>query len=862
MRSLLPVTLLLAAMGLLAAGAPAAEPVNPYPRQVLSTEEVAEWTFDAGPDGWSALHHCRAEAAGGNLKIISTGDDPYLAGPAVRGEGPVAAVLRMKSSAGGGGQIFWATEQHPNFAEEHSARFAIEHDGQWHEYRAALASGETITRLRLDPAAAPGEILIDRIGLERIRLHPLELLAVEQSGGKLHLDLRNHSDAAIDFAAGAQRNVQPGRSTIEARKDRRVSFLDAALAPFEPVTVAVEPHGLPPIRRTVFLFRPDAERAWLTIKTDGLTVKAAPDGSGARLEAGGALVAALCPLVHRGGTLPRLRVSAQAGGLVFEGDGVHVTLAAQRDEVSVSITSAEPVEGPVLRAQGGLEGGLFAGLEYLGRGERSSSDLDIETAERLRYAPDPMKVTMPLMACATERGLAALTWTDMALQPVFAAPNFFDGQADHRMALRGTKIEAVILVRPSEPRPSGSGAVKPTVEDAILWAVRRRGLPPPPPPPRDPAAQDKLCLAAITGPCAGPAGWGHCAEASWQRHPYADIASTLWRLTGQAPAGLEKLVPGGGHVRNDAIYFVTGRAAEWLRVRAGQVQGILREQKEDGSFRYSGKYQRGHYEDTSSGHCARSAAVLLDYAHLTGDDAARDAGLKTLEYMKRFSVPRGAQTWELSLHTPDVLASAHLVWAYVRGYQLTGKDEYLAHARRWALTGLPFVYQWASRPVMLYATIPVYGATNWRAPNWMGLPVQWCGGVYAYALVMLAAYDKALDWSEVARGILISAQQQQAPDGPMAGCLPDSLALEAQRRQGPFINPSAIVSLQRALDGQADSLAVAADGKHRVCSPFPVTIKDGKAVIQARAGAAYQVLIDGKRIVDVKSAGTDTVPME
>jgi len=31
-------------------------------------------------------------------------------------------------------------------------------------------------------------------------------------------------------------------------------------------------------------------------------------------------------------------------------------------------------------------------------------------------------------------------------------------------------------------------------------------------------------------------------------------------------------------------------------------------------------------------------------------------------------------------------------------------------------------------------------------------------------------------------------------------------------------------------------------------------------VVRARKGAAYQVLIDGKRIVDVKSEGADTVP--
>ncbi len=82
--------------------------------------------------------------------------------------------------------------------------------------------------------------------------------------------------------------------------------------------------------------------------------------------------------------------------------------------------------------------------------------------------------------------------------------------------------------------------------------------------------------------------------------------------------------------------------------------------------------------------------------------------------------------WELSLHTPDVLASAYLVWGYLRGYQLTGDAAHLKEARRWALSGLPFVYQWSRYPVMMYATTPVFGATNWRAPNWIGRPVQWC----------------------------------------------------------------------------------------------------------------------------------------
>jgi hypothetical protein len=55
---------------------------------------------------------------------------------------------------------------------------------------------------------------------------------------------------------------------------------------------------------------------------------------------------------------------------------------------------------------------------------------------------------------------------------------------------------------------------------------------------------------------------------------------------------------------------------------------------------------------------------------------------------------------------------------------------------------------------------------------------------------------------------------------------------------------------------------VASDGDHRIAAPFPVTIKDGVAHVQARAGVDYQVIIDGKRIVDVKSIGSDTIRLE
>jgi hypothetical protein len=253
---------------------------------------------------------------------------------------------------------------------------------------------------------------------------------------------------------------------------------------------------------------------------------------------------------------------------------------------------------------------------------------------------------------------------------------------------------------------------------------------------------------------------------------------------------------------------------------------------------------------------------LLEIALFTGDKDALSAGLKTLEYMKRFSVPRGAQTWELSLHTPDVLASAYLVWAYVRGYELTGKKEHLDEARRWALSGVPFVYLWGDRPVMLYATPPVYGATNYRAPLWIGLPVQWCGRVYAHALTFLASHDRTLDWNHLARGILVAGQQMQYPDGRLLGCLPDVFSLPGQSRAGPSINPGGILSTDLVLAGRLDSLAVALGGGHRVVAPFPVKMQGSEAHIDGRVGVKYQVLVDGHEILDVESHGKDVLRLE
>ncbi|MBN2022477.1 MAG: hypothetical protein JW809_06745 [Pirellulales bacterium] len=827
----------------------AAEPVSidPLPRPVLATETVVQWSFDEDAEGWTAARACTVSSASGALRVVATGDDPYIHGPAIDlPGGPLVVTLRARGRPAGGGEFYWITDRSPGWGEGKAVAFSLPASDQWRELSVRFAAEGRLRGLRLDPGQSAGELEIDSIRLERETLFPLAIDCVTSVPGAVRFTVTNHADAPVAFtAAGGRHTLEAGASTTLDRPIEGTALL-------EPIRLELQlaERPTPTLARTVFLLRPEVKTAWIALPMDGGSLDVSPDGTVARITRGGVDVAYLGPLVvGPEGRVPAMKMVEKGARLVFEGDGVRVTLAARGQEIDVAIASREPCQGPTVRVPGDLAQGIFAGQEYLGAGESSSSKLDIETAEHLRYAPDPLQVTMPLMAVVTDRASVALAWDDMKTQPIFAAPNFVDRTPDHLMALRGTNVRATIRVDRKGP-----------IEEMVLWAVKRRGLPPLPEPPRDEAAQKALVLAAINGPIKNQDGWGHCGEANWPRQPYADVASTLWRLTGEPPE-LPRIVPGGAHVGNDAIYFVTGRADQWLAAKRAHVEGLLAQQKPDGAFEYHGPYRRGHHEDTASGVCARPAFDLLQIAQWTGDERALAAGLRTLDYMKRFDTPRGAQTWELSMHTPDQLASAYLVWAYVLGHELTGREDYLAEARRWALSGVPFVYLWSDRPVMRYATVPVLGATNWRAPNWIGLPVQWVGGVYAYALTKLAPYDQTLDWNHLARGILISAQQQQYPDGPHAGLLPDSFALAGQTRRPPDINPCALVSLEWVLRGRLDSLAAATGDGHRVVAPFPVEIRGNSAHIRAEASVKYQIVVDGQRVVDVVSQGEDVVPL-
>ncbi len=816
------------------------EPVEPFPPKVRAAERLREWTFEKGAGGWAGRHDCRVRAEGGILRVDSLGPDPYMGVSLRLPGGRFLLRIRMRCrGVRGPGQVFWTTAKERRETPGKSASFPLHVDGKWHQYEAEFTTRGDLASLRLDPGSGPGRVEVERIVLFRGRLGPLAIEKVRAGGAGVHFTARNVGEEKASFRfRGKRYTLHPGEGAA--------LFLPLAGGPpARALTLKLETAGFPTPERTITLFRPLPGKGWPVLRSGALRLKVDPGGRVALIEGKGGLLGALAPVVLDGNTVPRLSLAGRSpSSLTFAGKGIHLRLSLAGEEIACSIRSDRTVEGPVLRALGGLEQGLFAGLEYLGKGESSSSKKDIETGAHLRFAPDPLEVTLPLMACRTTRGLLALTWKDMTLRPVFASPNFLDGTRDHRMALRGKRIEARILASAGR------------LEEAVAWAVKKMGgLPPLPGAPRSQKEQFALCLRALQGPLRGPSGWGHCAGDRWPRRWYADMVSALFRLTGKVPE-TPGLVRGGAHIRDDSAFFLTGRAGLWLKQGKREADRLAAAQRKDGTWAYRGPFLKGHFEDTASGYCALRAWKLLDFARLTGEEKALRAGCMALEGMKRFRVPRGAQTWELSLHTPDILASAYLVLAYTLGFELTGKRDYLEQARRWALSGVPFVYLWSRYPVMLYLTPPVYGATHYKAPLWIGRPVPWCGVVYAWAVAGLAPREKTLDWRRLARGILQAAQKTQYPEGPLAGCLPDVFELSSQRRAGPSINPCALVSLQIALEGRPPGLHAASSSGRLLVAPFPITVKDGTFTVHAPSGLPYQVLLDGRKVLDARGTWT------
>jgi hypothetical protein len=484
--------------------------------------------------------------------------------------------------------------------------------------------------------------------------------------------------------------------------------------------------------------------------------------------------------------------------------------------------------------------GLFAGLEYL-QNEPSSSEADVIGPAAKRQVPDSLKITFPLLAIQHGDRYVAMTWQ---MRPFFSAlfdsPDRLFHSGGHVMGVLfpgsdgQNRDDGSLLPRVTEllharqnvsSRAIVLGGMGKSVVPAVQQFVKLRRLPPVP---GAPGLPDYVSLAA--------GGWldskiregnliRHAlAGGSFKPQPAADAALWMEWLAGhdsdslraahlrEAATNLLSVVPaenlnfaGVGHVRYPAESLIFGHVAENAAHAEQAAKALLSSFEPDGSVKYHAKpggpdFAKTHFTNEASGLTSRVVLDLLEAATFSGNRELLDLALQRLRDLDKFhdGVPRGAQTWECPLHTPDILASAQMVRAYTLGYEVSGEAHFLEEARYWAWTGVPFVYLVAptDQAVGLYATIPVFGATYWQAPVWLGLPVQWCGLVYADALYRLRRADPKGPWKQIADGITVSGIQQcwTQTNADYQGLLPDSFVLRAQKRNGPAINPATLES--------------------------------------------------------------------
>ncbi len=501
-----------------------------------------------------------------------------------------------------------------------------------------------------------------------------------------------------------------------------------------------------------------------------------------------------------------------------------------------TLTASQPAQllawiGPELYVGEGQAGyrrdsALFPGLEFLVGDETSSGADYVDASVAARYVPHPNKITIPLMAVGGDGGVAGLMWDPLQAwdaaghdrpAALFASPNRWEGQANHLMRLFAPGMTAGLAENADRlGRPYALATDAPLHLSARLFAAAApdmlaaldiwtaaNPLPAVQPRPRSDADSLRLALENYTTVTWVPAarGWRYALHDPWGPGSNPAIALHLWLSTLAGPqaettnwrdmALSSADSPPVGGQPNPWFYrplwlLHTGGHAAQMQQALRAALDIAARQQPDGSWPYTpnpaARRAFGREGDSSNGWAATSALPVLYMARLTGHPALVAAGERALAYLEASPLrPEGAQTWELSLHVPDLLASAWVVQSFVEGYRLTGEPRYLALAERWALAGLPFVYLWnaADRPIMRYTTVPVYGASNYIYP-WFGRPVQWNGLDYAYGLHALAAELEAagrpaqLDWRQVAEGITVATAQMQPESGPYLGMYPDA----------------------------------------------------------------------------------------
>jgi hypothetical protein len=769
----------------------------------VAAEPVTLVDFAKEGHGWKGNSRTREVRQDKGFSVELTGvEDPWLEGPAgvIPGFGEaqkLVLTLEAECENKGAFQLFYA-EQGLGFSEDRTTRLNRASPTS-HMYTGFLPVCAKQLRFRLDPPGCTGRVTLR--ALKALPLIPRGVPVLEKP-------------SAVILPGNALR-VEAGKTAVAhdpARWNAFVCFVDG---------------------KKMVEANPAESLAYIKEKAVVAVPMASADITSERVAGGFSL---------------RAKVS-DAGGAVWTLERTFkADKGAVRVDTAITVSaSREVIHLPWLTLFSGLGSfgesksqALLPGVEYL-EGEPSSNEKEIHGPAANRRLVDAYKICYPMMALAADGRWCSVAWRadEISVSPLFDSPDRVFRSGGHVWGLwspavgasrfegelhvyGGVRLEAGKRYSCSATVSGGKGSV---VTEAVGDYVERCGLPPLPQYAGGFDGAVRLLAAGWLDSVAhNGTQWRH---AVWGEHfpfqPAQDVpAYMLWlaaqatdtalkdRLRETARTGIESLpkgcfgTDGISHVRRPTGALLYGNLEGYVK-QSGPRAAQIAKRLADGTARYKpGKkdYASTLGSDHCNGYTAMSAEEMLCCASLTGDETAIAASLAVLDKMTVLyagQVPRGAQPWEMPLHTPDIVASARMVRCYVLGYQLSGNPEYLVQARYWAWTGVTMMY--LSPPtdggIGLYATIGVMGATNWQAPNWIGQPVQWCGLVYRSALEDLARVDDACrgTWQTLARGITITGLQMCFPVGDeqgRGGLLPDYFLLKAQVSDGPAINPGTL----------------------------------------------------------------------
>lgn len=760
----------------------------------LDDEEITHWTpaHDVGPLSGTTR----------GMRMEITGTDPFIIGPPrdYPPKTPLVVKLRVHSDAAGWGQLFYFTQ---HATEKNSVRFPIAR-GLNQEVVVYLPPLGNNYRLRFDPPENAPQFFLESMEFERRR---------QIAAPTWEPPIR---PAAVDESLSiASEQLTLAATTAHDADDWVLQFRGRTIA---------QHHN-----QLKFGYQPTSSResaVWFSRNQKPNT---------RWRKVGEALESVVTVIDPDGGTWTVTRQFTPAGENAID---VQMSLALNRPRdilfaPLLMLLSPEPSPAP------GKRQSLLAGVEYLDA-EPSSSQADLEGPAAVRRVPTADKLTFPLMAFQRDDYVVSVMWQPSAdVAAWFDTPDRVLGSAGDVLGLvtpgatRGYRIDGEWLpVRPRTVEPGKALTARATIRvgpgrsvvPAVQYYVKQHGWP------ELPAA-----IARQTYARQAAAGWletglyedGLFRHAMGNGFPLQPAADAVWMtrwlhqevtdkqlrdlLRQAAERGLARVAPGSeyqaaiGHLLPPVIGLVSDRTTATIEQARQAARATLGRFDADQIARYHPPAQgldlsRTQPSREANGLEAQVVASLLQAALYSGDRELITTAVERLRKLDRHdhSVPRGAQTWEVPLHTPDILAAAHLVHAYTLGYEWTGEAAMLERAIEWAWTGVPFVYLNApySGEVGNYATISVLGATHWEAPVWIGLPVQWCGLVYADRTSRLARHDPQGPWEKLSAGITRSAMQQCYPlDHPRRGLLPDSFQLELQLRNAADINPGTLQPL-------------------------------------------------------------------